>query len=103
MYITSAAQTLLAGMGGHGRSWDESGGALLAPELFGEAGVTPQDIDVVGFYDHFSPVIITKLEDYGFCQRGEGGPFVEGAGLEWAENCRSTLPAGIYPRPTFRA
>ena len=82
VYITSAAQTLLAGMGGHGRSWDESGGALLAPELFGEAGVTPQDIDVVGFYDHFSPVIITKLEDYGFCQRGEGGPFVERGRIE---------------------
>ena len=69
-------------MGGHGRPWEESGGALLAPQLFADAGVTPQDIDVVGFYDHFSPVIITKLEDYGSCKRGEGGPFVEGGRIE---------------------
>ena len=27
-------------------------------------------------------MIITKLEDYGFCQRGEGGPFVEGGRIE---------------------
>ena len=57
---------------GHGRSWDESGGALL--ELFGEAGVTPQDIDVR--HDH-QPGIITKLEDIRFPAR-QGGPFVEG-------------------------
>ena len=42
----------------------------------------PEDIDVVGFYDHFSPVIITKLEDYGFCNRGEGGPFVSDGRIE---------------------
>ena len=54
----------------------------MAPELFGGAGIIPQDIDVIGFYDHFSPVVITKLEDYGFCPRGEGGPFVEEGRIE---------------------
>jgi len=82
VYLMSAAQALPAGVSGLGRSWDDSGASCLAPELFGGAGVTPKDIDVIGFYDHFSPVIITKLEDYGFCQRGEGGPFVEGGRIE---------------------
>ena len=45
-----------------GGNWDENGASRLAPELFASAGVKPEDIDVVGFYDHFSPVIITKLE-----------------------------------------
>ena len=82
VYIMSAAQALPAAVTGHGRSWDDSGASWLAPELFGRAGVTPKDIDVIGFYDHFSTVIITKLEDYGFCKRGEGGPFVEEGRIE---------------------
>ena len=77
VYISSATQCLPAEQGASSRSWDDSGGVRMAPELFGTAGITPADIDVIGFYDHFSPVIITKLEDYGFCGRGEGGPFVE--------------------------
>ena len=82
VYIMSSAQALLAASGGSGKSWDDSSAAWLAPELFNGAGVTPKDIDVVGFYDHFSTVIITKLEDYGFCPRGEGGPFVEEGRIE---------------------
>jgi len=82
VYIMSAAQALPANIGGRGGDWDDSGGSCLAPELFARAGVTQRDIDVVGFYDHFSPVIITKLEDYGFCQRGEGGPFVAEGRIE---------------------
>ena len=82
VYITSATQCMPAEQGTSSRSWDDSGGARMAPELFGEAGITPDDIDVIGFYDHFSPVIITKLEDYGFCGRGEGGPFVEEGRIE---------------------
>ena len=82
VYIMSAAQAMPGAIGGRGGSWDDSGASCLAPELFGTAGVTPKDIDVVGFYDHFSPVIITKLEDYGFCPRGEGGPFVAEGRIE---------------------
>ena len=82
VFITNATQAMPAEQGRSERGWDDSGGARMAPALFGGAGITPQDIDVTGFYDHFSPVIITKLEDYGFCQRGEGGPFVEEGRIE---------------------
>jgi len=27
-------------------------------------------------YDHFSPMVLMQLEDYGFCGIGESGPFV---------------------------
>ncbi len=29
-------------------------------------------------YDNFSSCVVLQLEEYGFCQKGEGGPFVEG-------------------------
>ena len=40
-------------------------------------------MDVVQIYDHFSPFVIFALEDYGFLERGQGGPFVEEGGLLW--------------------
>jgi acetyl-CoA acetyltransferase len=45
------------------------------------AGVTPSDIDVVQVYDAFTILPILFLEDLGFCQKGEGGPFVSGGGI----------------------
>jgi acetyl-CoA acetyltransferase len=54
----------------------------VARQLFGMAGVTPQDIDVAQIYEHFSVAVIIALEDLGFCKKGEGGPFVEGGRIE---------------------
>ncbi|MCR9096586.1 MAG: acetyl-CoA acetyltransferase [bacterium] len=51
--------------------------ADLAPRLFEMAGVGQQDIDVAQLYDCFTYSVIVQLEDYGFCPKGEGGPFVE--------------------------
>lgn len=47
-------------------------------ELFRVAGVTPKDIDVVQFYDAFTPLVPMQLEEYGFCGVGEGAAFCEG-------------------------
>jgi acetyl-CoA acetyltransferase len=48
----------------------------ISPRLYEEAGVGPQDIDVVSLYDCFSSAVISQLEGFGFCPRGEAGPFV---------------------------
>src|SRR3546814_6897113 len=40
------------------------------------AGVGAGDIDVAQIYDHFTSQVIMQIEDYGFCAKGEGGPFV---------------------------
>ncbi len=34
-------------------------------------------------YDHFSPLVLMQLEDYGFCAIGEGGPFVAEGNIRW--------------------
>jgi acetyl-CoA acetyltransferase len=44
---------------------------------FGQAGVTPEDIDVLQVYDSFTLTVLLTLEGLGFCKKGEGGPFVE--------------------------
>jgi acetyl-CoA acetyltransferase len=60
-----------------------SGHASVASHLFRRAGVTPEDIDVALLYDHFSPMVLMQLEDYGFCKKGEGGEFVESGALRY--------------------
>jgi acetyl-CoA acetyltransferase len=53
-----------------------SGHRPVAKRLYDMAGVQPDDVDVALLYDHFSPLVLMQLEDYGFCGIGEGGPFV---------------------------
>jgi acetyl-CoA acetyltransferase len=58
-------------------------GARQASETaFGMASITVEDIDVCEFYDPFTYATLVTLEDYGFCEKGEGGPFVEDGRLE---------------------
>ncbi|MEV5410971.1 acetyl-CoA acetyltransferase [Thermopolyspora sp. NPDC052614] len=53
-----------------------------ARRLYHDAGLGPQDIDVAQLYDCFTITVLMQLEDYGFCPRGEGGPFAAGGALE---------------------
>ncbi|MBI3949600.1 MAG: lipid-transfer protein [Acidobacteria bacterium] len=50
--------------------------------LWEMAGVGPQDVDVTQIYDHFTPWVIVALEDFGFCKKGEGGPFASEGNIE---------------------
>jgi acetyl-CoA acetyltransferase len=49
-----------------------------AQELWRITGVTPQDVDVAQLYDAFSPLVPLQLEEYGFCEPGEGAFFCDG-------------------------
>jgi len=60
-----------------------SGHKPIADRLYQKAGVTPADIDVALLYDHFSPMVLMQLEDYGFCAKGEGGAFVESGAIRY--------------------
>lgn len=57
----------------------------LAPRLWEMAGIGPEDIDVAQFYENFTPLVLTSIEEYGFCKRGEGGAFVENGRIEWPD------------------
>jgi acetyl-CoA acetyltransferase len=41
------------------------------------AGVGPSDVTACEVYDCYTYTVLVTLEDYGFCKKGEGGPFVE--------------------------
>lgn len=67
------------------RSRDADSPAQVARQLWSSSGVRPIDVDAAFFYDFFTSLVIIALEDYGFCRRGEGGPFVEDGGLSWPD------------------
>ncbi len=50
-------------------------GHYAAKILWPNAGVGPEDIDITGSYDAFTFTTMKKLEDYGFCKKGEGGEY----------------------------
>jgi acetyl-CoA acetyltransferase len=50
----------------------------IASDLWGSAGIGPQDIDVAEIYDCFTYSVIMQLEGLGFCKEGEGGAYIQG-------------------------
>src|SRR5438093_2362774 len=50
--------------------------------VFGQAGITPEDVDVTGSYDAFTFTTMLQLEEYGFCKKGEGGAYVASGIIE---------------------
>jgi acetyl-CoA acetyltransferase len=65
-----------------------------ARRLWLNADVGPADVQVAQLYDAFSPLIPLSLEGYGFCERGEGGPFTDDGALEWPNGRLPTNTSG---------
>jgi acetyl-CoA acetyltransferase len=55
----------------------------MAKRLWAKAGLGPKDVDVAQIYDHFTGCVLMQIEDFGFCERGEGGAFVDSGALSW--------------------
>jgi acetyl-CoA acetyltransferase len=76
--------------------WDrtnfiQTDGAHAKRVAFEQAGITMDDVDVAELYDCFTGEMILTIEDYGFCAKGDGGPFVESG---------ATAPGGSHPMNT---
>jgi acetyl-CoA acetyltransferase len=55
---------------------------LVARQLYATAGVGPADIQTAVIYDHFTPLVLPQLEEFGFCGRGEAKDFVRDGNIE---------------------
>ncbi len=55
---------------------------LVARQLYATAGLGPGDIQTAVIYDHFTPFVLTQLEEFGFCGRGEAADFVRDGAIE---------------------
>jgi acetyl-CoA acetyltransferase len=50
---------------------------VCAQEAYEEAGIGPQDVDVVECHDASAPAELMAYESLGLCRKGEGGAFVD--------------------------
>jgi len=53
-----------------------SGHKFPADRVWAQSGLSAKDMDVALLYDHFSSMVLMQLEDYGFCEKGEGADYV---------------------------
>ena len=65
------------------RPRDQDSAVRVGRQLWQSSGLGPGDMDAFFCYDFFTSFVIIALEDYGFCKRGEGGPFAEAGGLSF--------------------
>jgi len=49
--------------------------AKVGPRLWDSTGLKPRDMDFACLYDCFTYTLLCTTEDYGFCEKGEGGDF----------------------------
>ena len=55
---------------------------LVGRQLWGQSGLTPQDVQALVLYDHFTPFVLPQLEELGFCGRGEARHFLADGHLD---------------------
>ncbi len=73
----------ILGTGFHQTQWNISqapditttGAVAAGQQAFARAGLVPDDVDLVMFYDSFTITCLLLLEGLGFVAPGEGGPF----------------------------
>jgi acetyl-CoA acetyltransferase len=58
-----------------------SGAARSGPAALKMADIAIEDVDVVELYDCYTYTVLLTLEDYGFCEKGDGGAFVSTPGV----------------------
>jgi acetyl-CoA acetyltransferase len=53
----------------------------VAELLWKRAGLSPSDIQVAQLYDCYSYTLLSQIEDYGFCDKGDAADFVSDGSL----------------------
>ncbi|WP_030913885.1 lipid-transfer protein [Streptosporangium amethystogenes] len=55
---------------------------VVGGRLWRQSGLGPADMQAAILYDHFTPFVLTQLEELGFCGRGEARDYVADGGIE---------------------
>lgn len=79
--------------------FSSSGHQFVADRIWDQSGLRASDMDVAMIYDHFSSMVLAQLEDYGFCERGEGNDYVLSGKIRYDAQTRGGVNGGIPINP----
>ena len=79
--------------------FSSSGHQFVADRVWAQSGLRASDMDVALIYDHFSSMVLAQLEDYGFCERGEGNDYVLSGKLRYDPKTGKGVNGGIPVNP----
>ena len=82
-----------AWMGMQDPDFASSGHKFVADRLWEQTGLTAKDMSCAQIYDHFSCMVLMQLEDYGFCEKGEGNDYVLSGAIRYAN--RDTVEGAV--------
>lgn len=71
------------------------GAQYIAIDLWARSGLGPGDMDFAQIYDCFTYSLLAQIEDFGFCAKGEGGPFAENGRLGLGGNLPVNTAGGL--------
>jgi acetyl-CoA acetyltransferase len=55
---------------------------ICARQLWEDTGLSAKDIQTAILYDHFTPLALPQLEEFGFCKPGEAKDFIRDGRIE---------------------
>lgn len=61
-----------------------AGWAMDVDEFYDQAGVGPEDMDLMQAYDDYPIICYMQIEDLGFCKKGEAADFIRDRDLTWS-------------------
>src|SRR5262249_23188927 len=70
-------------------------GAKAARSAFEMASARPAGVGGAYLYDGFPPLVLHDLEAFGFCPRGEAGPFVQSGALRLGGKLPTNTHGGL--------
>lgn len=53
----------------------------FVPRMYEQAGIGPDDVDILQTYDDYPAISMLQMEDMGFCEKGDGASFVQNTDL----------------------
>jgi acetyl-CoA acetyltransferase len=56
--------------------------STCARQVWETSMLGPDDVAAAVLYDHFTPFVLSQLEEFGFCGRGEAKDFIADGGIE---------------------
>ncbi len=96
VYIRGTGQATLNNMSANMPSWTTwEALKIAAAKAYKDAGIGPKDIHVAQTHDCFTISEIIEYEDLGFCEKGEGGSFIESGASDFGGQVPVNTDGGL--------